>query len=200
MRWERLFQDLEDQLDRETDAELEDIARDEERLRISRMSLIERVRDYLGPPDEAPALTISVDQLLLTCAVIRCGRDWILVQVREPGSLAGTALLPIAAVRSFRINEWSASEMNRPQRDASAGAQRGVSPEIAFTFVLRDLCRRRRHVTLRSATTETSGTIERVGKDHLDIAVHPAGQPRSAQSVSHVEVVPLARIDLVHLT
>jgi hypothetical protein len=39
-----------------------------------------------------------------------------------------------------------------------------------------------------------------VGKDHLDIAIHSAGLPRTADAVSHVEIVPLARIDLVHLT
>jgi hypothetical protein len=47
---------------------------------------------------------------------------------------------------------------------------------------------------------EIPGTIERVGKDHLDIAIHPVGMSRSAQAVSHVVIVPLTRIDLVHLT
>lgn len=200
MRWERLFQDLEDQLDRETDAELEDIARDEERLRIARMSLMERVRDFLGLPREVPALTISVSQLNLASAVVRCGRDWILVQVHEPASLTGTALVPVTAVRSVRIGATSLSDLSRPHRDASVGTERGLSSDIAFTFVLRDLCRRRRHVTLRCGMTETSGTIERVGKDHIDIAVHPARLPRSVQSVSHVEIVSLGCIDLVHLT
>jgi hypothetical protein len=200
MRWERLFQDLEDQLDRETDAELEDIARDEERLRIARLTLIERVRDFLGLPVEVPALFVSVNQLTLACAVVRCGRDWILVQVHEPGSLMGTALLPITAVRSVRISASNSSQLSRPPHDSSARTRHGLSSDIAFSFVLRDLCRRRRHVTLRSGMTETSGTIERVGKDHLDIAVHSARLPRSAESVSHVEIVPLARIDLVHLT
>lgn len=200
MRWERLFQDLEDQLDRETDAELEDIARDEERLRIARLSLIERVRDFLGLPVEVPTLSISINQLMLACAVVRCGRDWILVQVHEPGSLMGTALIPITAVRSVRISASNRSQLSRPPHDASAGNRHGLSSDIAFSFVLRDLCRRRRHVTLRCGTTETSGTIERVGKDHVDIAVHAARFPRSAESVSHVEIVSLTHIDLVHLT
>ena len=199
MRWERLFQDLEDQLDRETDAELEDIARDEERLRIARMSLMERVRDFLGLPRDVPELLLSVSQLILSCAVIRCGRDWILVHVREPVSLAGTALVPITAVRSIRIGATRDNEIRRPPV-ALAETQQGLSSEIAFTFVLRDLCRRRRHVTLRCGTSETSGTIERVGKDHMDIAVHSARLQRSAQPVSHVEIVPLIRIDLIHLT
>lgn len=200
MRWERLFQDLEDQLDRETDAELEDIARDEERLRIARMSLMERVRDFLGQPREVPELLISVSQLILSSAVIRCGRDWMLVQVREPMSLAGTALVPITAVRSIRIGATRDNELRRHSGDALAETQRGLTSEIALTFVLRDLCRRRRHVTLRCGLSETSGTIERVGKDHMDIAVHSARLPRSAQPVSHVEIVPLVRIDLIHLT
>lgn len=200
MRWERLFQDLEDQLEREADAELEDIARDEERLRIARLSVIDRLRDFVGEPGTVPTVLVSVTQAVLDCTIIRCGRDWMLVQIHEPVSLAGTALVPVASLRSVRIGASGLREARRPQFAASAVSQRPLSPDIALTFVLRDLCRRRRHVTLRGDATETAGTIDRVGKDHLDIAIHSAGIPRSSPAVSHIEIVPLARIDLVHLT
>jgi len=200
MRWERLFQDLEDQLDREADAELEDIARDEERLRIARLPLIERVREFQGQPGSAPVLSISVSQLVLDCTVIRCGRDWMLVQVHGPAALAGTALMPVAAMKSVRIHALGVSQVTRPKSGEASVRPGALSSDIAFSFVLRDLCRRRRHVTLRCDFDEISGTIERVGKDHLDIAIHSAGLPRTADAVSHFEIVPLARIDLVQLT
>lgn len=200
MRWERLFQDLEDQLDRETDAELEDIARDEERLRIARLPLIDRVRDYLGEPGRVPSVFLSVSQALLKCTVIRCGRDWMLVQVQEPLALAGTVLIPITALRSVRIDARDVSPISRPRRTDTTGKNHQLSSEIAFTFVLRDLCRRRRHVTVTGDDGEISGTIERVGKDHVDMAIHPVGLARSANAVNYVAIVPLARIDLVHLT
>jgi hypothetical protein len=200
MRWERLFQDLEDQLDRETDAELEDIARDEERLRIARLPLIERVRDCLGEPGSVPTISVSVSQAVLECTVIRCGRDWMLAQVHEPLALCGTALIPLTALRSLRMDARDTSDAGRPRRTGTVGRTRQLSSDIAFTFVLRDLCRRRRHVTLWCDVDETSGTIERVGKDHVDIAIHSAGFSRSTQTVSHVAIVPLTRIDLVQLT
>jgi hypothetical protein len=200
MRWERLFQDLEDQLDRETDAELEDIARDEERLRIARLPLIDRVRDFLGEPGSAPAAIVSVSQAVLTCTVLRCGRDWTLVQVHEPRDIAGTALMPVTALRSIRIGALDDTQLSRFRGNTATGSSRQLSSDIAFTFVLRDLCRRRRHVVIRCDMDEIPGTIERVGKDHLDIAIHPVGISRSAQAVSHVVIVPLTRIDLVHLT
>jgi len=200
MRWERLFQDLEDQLQRETDAELEDIARDEERLRIARLPLIERVREFLSEPGSSPSVLMSVSQAVLECTVIRCGRDWMLVQVQQPLAHSGTVLIPVTALRSVRIDTRTVSEASRPRRNGTTGKTRQLSPEIAFTFVLRDLCRRRRHVTVTGDDGETSGTIERVGKDHVDIAIHPAGLSRSAYAVSHVAIIPLNRIGLVHLT
>ena len=43
------------------------------------------------------------------------------------------------------------------------------------------------------------GTIDRVGRDHLDIAVHERGTPRRESEVRQHRVVPLAQLRLVRL-
>ncbi|HET8927649.1 MAG TPA: hypothetical protein VFN24_07440, partial [Microbacterium sp.] len=44
-----------------------------------------------------------------------------------------------------------------------------------------------------------SGTIDRAGADHLDLALHPAGTPRRASEVSGHRVVPFGAIACVRL-
>ena len=44
-----------------------------------------------------------------------------------------------------------------------------------------------------------TGTIDRVGRDHLDLAVHPADGWRRASSVARIEVLALAGLLLVRV-
>jgi hypothetical protein len=43
------------------------------------------------------------------------------------------------------------------------------------------------------------GTIDRVGRDHLDLAVHEAGQSRRQSAVQQYRVIPLDQLLLVRL-
>ncbi len=209
MRWERLFQDLEDQLERETDAELEDLARDEERLRIARLTLADRLHALLSGPSSLHEVTVALSLTTLVCRIVRVGRDWALVQITSPGTRRGTALLPTGAMRSLtcnavgpRLRDREHSVLSRTdsgRTSSPAVADAGVSSGIGIAFVLRDLCRRRRQVTLVSHDREWTGTIERVGKDHLDLAVHPLDQPRTSDAVTTVSVIALAHIELIVL-
>ena len=44
-----------------------------------------------------------------------------------------------------------------------------------------------------------AGTIDRVGKDHLDLAVHPVDDWRRASAVARVEVLALTQVLLVRV-
>lgn len=83
-------------------------------------------------------------------------------------------------------------------RDADAGPALGQ--RMGLGFVLRDLVRRRVAVTVQLVGgRELSGTIDRAGADHLDLAVHDRGTPRRAENVTGYRVVPFTAIVLVRL-
>jgi hypothetical protein len=55
------------------------------------------------------------------------------------------------------------------------------------------------NVELITMTTPVTGTIDRVGRDHLDIAVHESGAPRRDSSVSTYRILPLRELLIVRL-
>ena len=62
---------------------------------------------------------------------------------------------------------------------------------MTLGFLLRDLARRRTplHVALRDGE-RLHGTVDRAGADHLDLAVHDAGQARRTDAVRAFRIVP----------
>jgi len=78
------------------------------------------------------------------------------------------------------------------------GYEREIDLLAHFGRVLRDLCRRRA-VDLVLAAGEVHGTIDRVGRDHVDIAVHERGEARRPGAVREVRIVPFATLQLVRL-
>ena len=63
--------------------------------------------------------------------------------------------------------------------------------------MLRDLCRRRAAVDLVTGAIRTHGTIDRVGRDQLDLAEHEPGVPRRDAAVTRIRIVPLGEVLLV---
>ena len=64
--------------------------------------------------------------------------------------------------------------------------------------MLRDLARRRRSVEVLLRTgIRCTGTFDRVGRDHADLAVHPEHEARRAGAVQQLRLVPFAQIALV---
>jgi hypothetical protein len=65
--------------------------------------------------------------------------------------------------------------------------------------VLRDLARRRVPVTLQLASGALEGTIDRVGRDFLDLAVHDLDRARRSAAVRAIDVVALSALVAVRL-
>ncbi len=197
MRWERLFQDLEGQLEYETDAELEDLARDEERLRVARLTLADRVRNLSADKDVTVTVRLGVGRHTLECVIVRVGRDWALVRILSPLALRGEALVPLGAISRFEFESTQNAQRSLAPRASRA---LGLANDIGLPFVLRDLCRRRRHVTLVTHSEDVSGTIERVGRDHVDVAVHLPHHSRATNRDGAVTTVPFDHLLRVSLS
>jgi hypothetical protein len=194
VRWDHLFDDLEGQLARELTLEESDLAAEEERLRLGRLELRERL---IALHRESTGTTYRVVATLrggarVTILPTSFGRDWMLADVME-GSRSVTGILPLAALESVSMTPGQVRDGLIPT--AATDAPR-IADRLGLSFVLRDLCRRRRFVEVRTGSAGVRGTIDRVGRDHCDIAIH---EPPRRTTISEVRLVTFDSILLVTL-
>jgi hypothetical protein len=78
-----------------------------------------------------------------------------------------------------------------------AGSATRLADRIGLSFVLRDLSRRRTPVHLTTDDGRLHGTLDRVARDHLDMALHESGSARRESEVRGYRIIPLERIVLV---
>ncbi|SDR79591.1 hypothetical protein SAMN04489719_0797 [Agrococcus carbonis] len=187
VRFEDLFDDLESQLEAEFGAERRDLEAEEERFRIGRLELRDRIA-------AAPRL---LDLSLRSGARLRMrrmalGRDWLNGVVLEGAPAETGAVVPLHAIVGIELDgDGAAASLRQPQ----AG---DLQARLSFAFALRDLARRRAPVILEGPTP-VAGTIDRVGRDHLDLAVHEPGEHPRLGTVRSWRIVPFTAFDWVRL-
>lgn len=196
MRWNNLFDDLESQLERELTAEEVDLQAEDERLRLGRLGMRDRIVALQAVVASTGPVRVTLrggDRVLLRPVTV--GRDWFSADLAER---PGQVLVPLDAVASLTLarDQVSASLSSNPSATAEHPT---LSERLGLPFVLRDLCRRRRAIELVLADSVVHGTIDRVGRDHVDIAMHEPGMPRRESAVTEYRVVPLAALQLVRL-
>ena len=195
MEWDRFFDDLEDQLAAQYEAERVALDSEAERLRLSRMPLRDRLSRLIDRVHEqgSPGFALA-DGSTLNGTVTGLGADWVALEAAE--HRGGGVVVPITAITALTLGQQDLLHSARPP-DSTGSA---LSGRITFGFVLRDLVRRRVAVSvhLRSGTALT-GTIDRAGVDHIDLALHDAGQPRRSSNVSGYRIIPLDAIAWVRL-
>lgn len=193
MRWDRFFDDLEDQLASEWEAERAALDTEAERLRLSRVSLQERLAMLAGADGAPPSLAFELaDGATLRAAVTGAGSDWVALR---PAEGRGAVLVPMGAITSIGMPHAELLRSARPAPPRSALADR-----MTFGFVLRDLVRRRAGVEVHLVSGRVlTGTIDRAGADHLDLAVHDPGAPRRTDAVSGHRLVPFAAVAWVRV-
>jgi hypothetical protein len=196
VRWDNLFDDLEGQLENELNAEDLELRAEEERLRLGRLSLRQRLTAVISGPGRASGLRILlVGGQTLTLRPTTFGRDWLAADLLDAGSGDPQCLLPFAAIAAVLLRPEQVPLSLEPEPEATAR----LVDRIGLPFVLRDLCRRRKTLEIHTALGVVTGTIDRVGREHLDLAVHAAGTARRAANVDQCRIVPLAQIQLVRL-
>jgi len=174
MRWELLFADLEalaDEVEREPfDADVADRARAER----AALTLADRLRGHVG----AAVVLRLLGGDRVRARLVDVGADWALLDD------AGQVVVPLAAVAGVE-------GLSRLASTSRAALDR----RVRLGIVLRRLSRDRtpvRVVLLDGAVL--TGTIDRVGADHLDLAQHAPDEPRRATVVRGVSVVRLAAL------
>jgi len=197
MRWDNLFDDLEGQLEQEFGAEETDLRAEEERLRLGRLTLRDRLL-ALGTGDcDGVVRVMLTDGSTLDVRPRTFGRDWLSGDIVDQSPRCAQFILPLHAIAGLLLTRAQIGDSL--QEAAATDSGYGLSRRLGLAFVLRDLCRRRQAVELRLEGSSITGTIDRVGQDHLDLAVHEAGTVRRESLVSHYRVVPFSQLFLVRV-
>lgn len=177
MRWQDLFADLEAQLLAEQRRELHAEVADRTRRERAEVTVLDRAAKSVGSP-----VTVVTGAGAVRGVLDDLGKDWLLVH--EQGRHA--ALLPMSAV--------TALVGLTPRSDDDRGMGRRFGVGVALRAIARD----RAPVAIHDiAGGLATGTIDKVGADHLDLAEHPADSVRRAAAVTGHRVVPFAAIGIV---
>lgn len=194
MRWDRFFDDLEDQLASEWEAERAALDSEAERLRLSRVPLRDRLVALIDRERAASTPSFELrDGTVIVAEVSGVGADWAALQPLD--QRAGAVLAPLGAIVCIGMPHADLLRSARP-----ATTRPSLSDRMTFGFALRDLVRRRVSVTLHLVSGRAlAGTIDRAGADHLDLALHDPGAPRRAGEVSGHRIVPFDAIAWIRL-
>lgn len=182
-RWELLFADQEAQLAQADRAELDAEVADRARREVGRLRLVDRLRPVRGA-----VVALDCPGGGVVEGVLRdVGPDWALVE--EPGRRAVVvALQHVLGV----VGAGRASEVPEGTTD--------LAQHWDLRYVLRGLVRDRAPVQLVLQDARVlSGTLDRVGLDHVDLAEHDLVELRRAAAVRQVRLVPLAAVVVVRV-
>lgn len=200
MRWDNLFDDLESQLEHELTAEDIDLRAEEERLRLGRMSIRDRLAALHGAQPSPGGYSIRLfftDGQPMSVQPAALGKDWVSGDVIDESSRRRQCIIPLSSIGGIVLQPEQVSQsLVAPE---SAAEPRDLSARLGLAFVLRDLCRRRQGLDLELVSGTVHGTIDRVGRDHLDVAVHERGMPRRESEVTQHRIVPLSQLRYVRL-
>ena len=181
MRWQALFDDLEAQLAAAEAAELQAEVADRTRREAGLVRMVDRL-------DAATGQEVSValgPAGMLRGRLLDAGTDWLLVE--ETG--AREVLVPLGAVLGIT---------GLVAQSGVPGAEGEVGRRLDLRWALRALARSRAGVALVLRDgSGISGTLDRVGTDHVDVAEHAPGESRRASAVRQVRLIPLAALVLV---
>lgn len=176
MRWDGLFADLEAQADQLERAERAGEAEERTRGELASQTLHARLRAAVGL-----RLHIAVTgSLTIAGELRRVGPNWMLLD-------AGLAewLVPTVHLRT----------VSGLGRQAAVQSQSFVDSRLDFRHALRGLARDRAEVRAHLLDgSSLTATLDRVGADFVDAAVHPAGEARRRESVRDVQAIAIAAI------
>lgn len=181
MRWQRLFADLEAQAEAADAAELAAEVADRTRREAALLGLADRLRAAVG----AEVVVTLPGAQVVRGRLVDCGAQWLLVEeaAGRQALVASSAVLGVTGAGGVA---------------APPGSEGEVARRLDLRWCLRGLARDRAGVLLVLVDgSSVSGTIDRVGSDHLDLAEHPAGEARRRDAVRQVRLVPLSAVALV---
>jgi hypothetical protein len=193
MRWDRLFAELEGRFDELAAEQAAAERADRERVAIGAVTALERLAGALDRP-----IRVGLAGGAVVAGNLRVvGPDWLLVAEGEQRDC---------------VVPWRSVAVVHGATVATGPPPSGLALRLDLRYALRGLARDRAPVLVAmagwtgggpspsGASGEIAGTIDRVGADFIEVALHAAWEPRRAGAVRSVALVPLASILLVRAT
>lgn len=178
MRWDGLFADLEAQAAAMAGAELGAEVQDRTRLENSRLSLQDRLRPAVGSRIRLRCLA----GVTLTGRLCRVSPEWLLLD-EGAGREAVVACAAIGSVAG--LGRAAAAPDSAPL----------IESRLGLGHVLRGVARDRSVLRLQLADSSVmDGTLDRVGADFVELALHAAGELRRRGEVREVLAIPFGAI------
>jgi hypothetical protein len=181
MRWDDLFSDLEAQASAISAAEQDGEVAERTRIETSQLSLYDRLGSALDTQIRLSCKGVSAFGGTLS----QLGAHWLLVDegAGREAIVATAAILSVTGVGRLSSAPGSGGQLS--QRLGLGSALRGVA---------RDRSPVRLHLIDGSIL---NGTLDRVGADFVEIAEHPAGEPRRRDEVRHTCVVAMKALSVI---
>jgi hypothetical protein len=200
MRWDNLFDDLEGQLEQELYAEDIDFRAEEERLRLGRLSFRERLFSLSSVPSQkihTRIIIVLCSRKTLTIGLRTLGKDWIAGDLLSVSGQYTQCIVPLGAIAALNLTYDQVQMSLNVNGDAHPTSR--LVDRIGLVFVLRDLCRRRCSIEFELSGCLLYGTIDRVGRDHFDLAIHEPGTTRSESNIREYRIIPLREVMVLRL-
>lgn len=177
MRWDALFNDLEAQLESAATREQESEIRERTRVEQSRLTLVQRLTGHL----DRPLAVTTRGGRSLTGLLTTVGSAWIAVLVE-----GRSIIVPLQSLSSIRgLGRGAGQPLT------------GFAARLGLGSALRALSRDRAQVSiwLIAPAARTTGVIDRVGADFLDLGLAGPGDGRRGTAMRDLLTVPFASID-----
>jgi hypothetical protein len=169
---------------------------DRERLAVGAVTTTQRLSGSVG----RPVMLRLVGGPLVSGTLRTVGPDWLLLSEGQGRDclVALRAVTTVEGLSAATAPEPGALSLRSDLRRALRGVARDRSPvAIALTGWTGGIGPSGAGVAGPGGSAEITGTIDRVGADFVEIAVHSAWEPRRAGSVRSVALVPIAALMLV---
>lgn len=181
-RWDALFGDLEGELAQADAADLRAEVADRTRREYALLSFVDRLRPARGHPVQLRLAGGWTAAGRLTDS----GADWLLVEEGATAVLVPTGqLLSLTGLGAL---------------SSTPGSEGRVSAALDLRHALRRLARDRAPVTVGLCDGgSVTGTLDRVGRDFVELSEHPVGLPRRAATVRQMRALLLPAIAFVRV-
>lgn len=182
VRWDELFADMEAQLDQAEQRSVELEAAETARAELSRLTLAERLSAHRN----RMVRLLPAHGDVLEGELTDIGAGWAVIRERH-----FQHLVPLHSVVWWEGLHRKFEIIN----------ERAVLRKLGMGHVLRALAASRAHVRVLlldpSARGDLKGTLDAVGHDFFDLALHPDDQFRRRAAVKAVRTVPFGSVALI---